>query len=234
MLKLFHLSCCVLLSACQISNDKEQVNQFAVLRENRDSETPQDSVYSFQKALVYQYSTSMETGQLWFFVNETNGQILYQPNDDMIEAVISFPNGKYHVFGKDEQGKNFFLSQEVKAINKEIEDQPFLTSLKNIKTLDQSHIGIKPILSKGYILQHENTNEKEKIYSTNQIPINAKQIYGFAALEGDAKLPHDINFLNVLKSNELITHIESDYLQLELLDYGENPFYFSLKPIEQH
>ncbi|MFN3756139.1 MAG: hypothetical protein ACK4RM_04225 [Flavobacterium sp.] len=194
--------------------------------------TQQDSSLVFTKALVYEFTTPTESGELWFYVNKENSQILYKPNDDMIDAVVSYPNGIYTIYGRKGDGDFASIHQKIEFVNGEIQNQNSLQPIEKSMTIDQSHIGMKTIESKGFKILYEKTNEHETVFITSQIPINARQIYGFAALEGDAKTPVDFNFLNVLHNHQLITYIESKYFKIMLLDYGENPYFFSLRPYQ--
>ena len=55
--------------------------------------------------MIYQYEQNGIKEELWFYVNEQKNEILFVPNDDMIQGVISYPDGTYKIFGTDENGK---------------------------------------------------------------------------------------------------------------------------------
>lgn len=235
-MKIELLYCCFIFCSCQLKDNQIEIEkQKEIGIEQIDlNYKQQDSSLLFTKALVYEFTSFNESGELWFFVNEENGQILYKPDDDTIDAVISYPGGEYKIYGKNGKGTFAVILQKIKTVNDVIMNHKLIQSNEIKISIDQNHIGKLPIESKGYIIQFEKNNEQETVYITNQIPINARQIYGFTVLEGDAKIPIDLNFLNVLNKHQLITHIESPYLKIKLLDYGDNPYYFSLKPFKNN
>lgn len=188
-----------------------------------------DSIAFFENALVYQYEQNNSKKELWFFVNEKEKQILYVPNDDMIQAIISYPDGKYIVFATDERGQQIRMVQQVNAIvSSEIEDN-VLSSLEENRVISQKNIQQNNIICKGYILKYLKMEGSEILFATTQIPINSFQLYGFSRLDGDSKTAINLDFINVFKKSQLITHIERDNFKLELLNYGPNPYEFQLK-----
>ena len=188
-----------------------------------------DSIAFFENALVYQYEQNNSKKELWFFVNEKEKQILYVPNDDMIQAIISYPDGKYIVFATDERGQKIRMVQQVNAIvSSEIEDN-VLSSLEENRVISQKNIQQNNIICKGYILKYLKMEGSEILFATTQIPINSFQLYGFSRLDGDSKTAINLDFINVFKKSQLITHIERDNFKLELLNYGPNPYEFQLK-----
>lgn len=228
-MKLITWSCCVLLCSCQFMT--QETNTTSQIKHESWKKHTHDSVLGFSKTLVYEYIQDNMTEQLWFFVNEENGIILYQPQDDMIKAVISYPNGEYITYGLDSHGMYEAIHQKIEIVNELPNNVNLLIAIDKEKKIDQSHVGMKSILSKGYTLKYDETNDRKEIFISEDIPINARQIYGFSALEGDSRLSIDlINYLNVLKKNQIITHVEGPCMKLKLLDYGDNTFYFSLTP----
>jgi hypothetical protein len=188
-----------------------------------------DSIAYFENALVYQYEQNNSKKELWFFVNEKEKQILYVPNDDMIQAIISYPDGKYIVFATDERGQQIRMVQQVNAIvSSEIEDN-VLSSLEENRVISQKNIQQNNIICKGYILKYLKMEGSEILFATTQIPINSFQLYGFSRLDGDSKTAINLDFINVFKKSQLITHIERDNFKLELLNYCPNPYEFQLK-----
>jgi hypothetical protein len=111
---LFILKCLSKSATRKISQDEAgniQLQSDSLIKGN----TPNDTVNSlqntsnpiayFDKALTYQYEKNSIKNELWFYVNETTQQILYVPEDDMIQAVISYPNGTYIIYATDENGR---------------------------------------------------------------------------------------------------------------------------------
>jgi hypothetical protein len=122
---------CLYLSACQNpQQNKNSQDEASNIQLQSDSlingNTPNDTVNSlqktsnpiayFDKALTYQYEKNSIKHELWFYVNETTQQILYVPEDDMIQAVISYPNGTYIIYATDENGRKIKIKQQVDAV----------------------------------------------------------------------------------------------------------------------
>ncbi len=84
----------------------------------------------------------------------------------------------------------------------------------------------------GYFFNYTKMEGGEIIFVTIQIPINSYQLYGFSRLDGDAKLPIHIDFMNMLSQKQLLTHLEREGFSLKLLNYGPNPYEFNLKPYQ--
>lgn len=197
----------------------------------RETQTNQkDTIAYFDKALTYRFSINGTTEELWFYVNEETQQILYVPNDDMIQAVISYPDGKYVVFSIDETGKKIRLEQVVKAvISPEIEDK-VLSLLEEKLIISQKNIQQKDLVCDGYIMKYLKMEGSEILFATAQIPINSFQVYGFSRLEGDCKIPINLDFINVFPKKQLISHIDRKEFNLQLVNYGPNLYEFNTKP----
>ena len=193
-------------------------------------EKQKDSIAFFDKALTYRYSINGLTEELWFYVNEETQQILYIPNDDMIQAVISYPDGKYVVFTIDETGKKIRLEQVVKAvISPEIEEK-VLSLLEEKLIISQKNIQQKDLVCDGYIMKYLKMEGSEILFATAQIPINSFQVYGFSRLEGDCNIPINLDFINVFPKKQLISHIDRQEFNLQLVNYGPNLYEFNTKP----
>jgi hypothetical protein len=76
-------------------------------------------------------------------------------------------------------------------------------------------------------MKYLKTEGREVLFATVQIPINSFQIYGFSRLEGKASLPLNIDYSQVFQKTQLITHIDGQEINLELLNYGPNYYEFS-------
>jgi hypothetical protein len=231
---------CLYLSACQNpQQNKNSQDEASNIQLQSDSlingNTPNDTVNSlqntsnpiayFDKALTYQYEKNSIKHELWFYVNETTQQILYVPEDDMIQAVISYPNGTYIIYATDENGRKIKIKQQIDAVLTNGDFSKLLTALpENNTTISQKNIQQADIKTLGYILHFQKSNESEMLNITSQIPINSYQLYGFSKLDGDAKLPLNLDYTNVVKKNQLITHIDGAYFYLQLLNYGPNPY----------
>jgi hypothetical protein len=88
-------------------NDSKPIleNETTVNSEGIQVAIPQDSIAYFENALTYQYEQNGAKEELWFYVNEQKKEILYVPNDDMIQAVISYPDGTFKIFATNEKGE---------------------------------------------------------------------------------------------------------------------------------
>lgn len=193
-------------------------------------EKQKDTIAFFDKALTYRYSINGTTEELWFYVNEETQQILYVPNDDMIQAVISYPDGKYVVFATDETGKTVRLEQHINAIiSPEIEDK-MLSPIEEKIIISQKNIQQKDLVCDGYIMKYLKMEGSEILFATAQISINSFQVYGFSRLDGDCKIPINLDFINVFPKRQLITHIDRQEFNLQLMNYGPNLYEFNTKP----
>lgn len=186
-----------------------------------------EEVYYFPDALIYAYEHNQEKRELWLYLNTETKEILYVPENEMIKAVISFPDGKYKIFGEDESGKRIILTQTVNTVTGEEIAGESLIPLNEKRTVSQKNIQQKDIVSQGYKMNYIKMEGGEVLFATTQIPVNSFQLYGFCRLEGDARLPVDIDYINLFKKGQLITHIERDNFKLTLLNYGPNPYEFS-------
>ncbi len=190
-------------------------------------ENYQNQILVFNEVLIYTLEHDEGKTDFWFYVNREENLILYMPQDDMIEAVISYPNGKYQIFATDEFGKKVKCLASVEKTNNNnlLNVLNPLNNLKITKNLE----GVLPIIeSQGFTLKYTQENSQETIYTTNQINLNSRQLYGFTRLEGDSKLSYHFDFLNVLNKNQWVTHSQSAFGVLELLEYSFNYYEINL------
>lgn len=196
------------------------------------SEVPREQrkgVAYFEKALTYQYTKGGITEELWIFVNESNGQLLMAPDDDMIAAVISYPNGEYAIFGTDENGQRRLITQRLQGVaEQEAPLKDKLQPLRQRKIISQKNIQQPDIVCEGYQIAYDKTNEVATIYSTTQIPVNSHQIFGFTRLMGDVQLTLPMDYSKFLSGHQLPTHLQDNYSQMTLLNYGPNPYEFDM------
>ncbi|HLP63247.1 hypothetical protein [Flavobacterium sp.] len=229
MKNLFFLASFLMFVSCK----KEEI----LLTENLPIETKSketikeqnDTLAYFDQALTYRFEINGITEELWFYVNEQTQQVLYVPNDDMIQAVISYPDGKYVIFATDEHGQKVRLEQQINAVvSSEIEDK-LLAPLEEKIIISQKNVQQKDLICSGYILKYLKMEGSEILFATTQIPINSFQVYGFSRLDGDGRIPINLDFINVFQKKQLITHIDREDFQLQLLNYGPNTYEFHLK-----
>lgn len=220
----------ILLSSCKkdfkpIFENKSQESNSRII----EAVEAQDSIAYFENALIYQYEQNGIKEELWFYVNEQKNEVLFVPNNDMIQAIISYSDGTYKIFGTNEKGEKVILKQKISSVfGKALEDN-VLEKISETKTISQKNIQQKDIFCEGFNLKYLKMEGGETLFATKQIPINSFQLYGFSRLDNDSKLPINIDYINVFKKNQLITHLEREDFKLELLNYGPNPFEFQLK-----
>ncbi|VXB34085.1 conserved hypothetical protein [Flavobacterium sp. 9AF] len=222
-----------LLFCCFLSCRKERQHKSLLNQEKKslvsESSKKQDYIQYFPNALIYQYEMNGEKNQLWFYVDETFERILYIPNDDMIDAVISYPNGDYEIYGTTEKGDKIILKQNISAVTSEEMYDTILKPLETSKIIDQSNIQQPAVVCKGYQFDYLKMKGSELLFATTQIPVNSYQIYGFSRLNGDVRITLGLDYINIFKKNDLITHINRSDFKLELLNFGPNPYEFSTK-----
>lgn len=217
----------LLFFACNNENAKTSKQAFVQKIKGKQMEAmAADSIAYFPNALTYRYKKDGEENELWFYINEETQQILFIPDDDMLQGVISYPNGEYKIFGADENGKKMILTQKVDAVVAEEVLDAALVSTHKTKTIDQKNIQQKNIECFGYKMNYLKMDGQEILFTTNEIPINSFQLFGFCRLAGDAKLQIDMDYINLLKKQQTLTHIERANFSLELINYGPNPYEF--------
>lgn len=229
MNNLLFILCSILVLSCK--NDSKPIleNETTVNSEGIQVAIPQDSIAYFENALTYQFEQNGAKEELWFYVNEQKKEILYVPNDDMIQAVISYPDGTFKIFATNEKGEKIVFKETISAVFGEEIDDDVLKKIAETKTISQKNIQQLDILCDGFSMKYLKMEGGETLFATTQIPINSFQIYAFSRLDGDSKLPVSLDYINVFKKNQLITHIERDNFTLELLNYGPNLYEFHIK-----
>lgn len=238
---------------CKSQNENEEKerevsseNSIQQEKSNQDSEyfeeanhleyDPTKTLY-FSHAFIYSYSEEgQETEEFWVYHNPENGQLMYMPNDPMVEFVVSDTLGNYYFFGNDGHGVQSISSQFVDYVaNPEFYDRKAsypisdqYVSLKptgKTKSLDEfSSIEGKSIVGKEYKWEFSKLSGNQSTYITEVIPINFYQVYGFNKLEGDIGLPVvSLDFTGIFGKNQTVTHFSSEGFILELDSYQFNP-----------
>ncbi len=219
----------VLFFSCKKDSKPVLENEFVANTESIEVIKPKDSIAFFENALIYQYEQNEVKEELWLYVNEQKKEILFVPNDDMIQAVISYPDGTYKIFGTNEKGEKVILTQKIPAIFGEALEDKVLEKMVETKTISQKNIQQKDLICNGYIMKYLKMEGSEILFATTQLPINSFQVYGFSRLDGDCKIPINLDFINVFQKNQLITHIDREDFYLQLLNYGPNLYEFNTK-----
>jgi uncharacterized protein YlzI (FlbEa/FlbD family) len=211
--------------SCLKSNSSET----RIVETYTPKETKSKTIRHFQHALTYRVIKNGESFELWFYINEKKGEVLYVPNDDMLQAVISKPDGTYTIYGIDENGKKVFWTEKVNEVQEKVHEFTALQPLQVSRKIDQRNIQQPDIHCEGFEYNDTTTKGSQILFATTDIPMNSYQIYGFCLLTGDAKLPVQMDFIQRLHKNQLITHLEDAYQKIELLNYGPNPYEFDTK-----
>ncbi|WP_271392861.1 hypothetical protein [Aequorivita sinensis] len=198
---------------------------------------PSKTLY-FSHAFIYKYTDEDELKEFWLYHNPENGQLLYVPEDEMIDFVISDPDGNYYFFGNDGHGNDIVDAQFVEWVaNPEFYDEnetyPIsdqyvkLISTGKKKVLNEySKIDGKEIISEEYKWEFTKMKGEQSTFITNMIPINFYQVYGFNKLEGDISLPYSsLDFVGVFGKNQTITEFKSGTTKVKLLSYEFNPYF---------
>lgn len=213
------------VTTCLKNSETEKSTFHTYTKEKKESKT----IRYFQNALIYNVIQNGESFEVWLYTNEEKDEILFVPNNDMIQAVISKPDGTYEVYGSDENGKKFFWTKKVNEVAEKELEITALKPLNIIRKINQSNIQQKDLNCLGFRLDYLKMEGSEMLFATTEIPINSYQLYGFCRLNGDAKWPIQIDYIHLFQKNQVITHAESKYQKLELLNYGPNPYEFDTK-----
>ncbi len=195
---------------------------------------PSQTLY-FSHAFIYTYTNAEESGEFWIYHNPENGQLLYMPEDPMVDFVVSDTLGNYYFFGDDGHGVKTVDSQFVDWVaDSKLYDKnasyPISDKYVSIKptgkkkSLDElSNMEGKPLVGKEYQWTFNQVSGNQSTYITEMIPINFYQVYGFNKLEGDIALPvRELDFAGIFGKNQIITYLESEDLKLELSFYQFN------------
>lgn len=180
----------------------------------------------FPNALIYQYEYRGEKGELWIYHNPQTGNMLYAaPGDDMMDAVISYPDGNYTSYFQTEAGKFNSYTQLLSDINKEW-TQP--KELEAIKTTAPKYylIDNNKIAANAFQINYLKA-ASETVWTTNAISGNAHQFYGFYRLQGDAQIQLPIDYAYFLNKEEWLTEVHNPYFKLKLIAYEHNPYWFN-------
>lgn len=224
------------ISPDKVFEEKSRLDIESVTEANHLKYDPGQTLY-FSHTFIYQYGDDgEEPKEFWIYHNPENGQLMYMPEDPMVEFVVSDTLGNYYFFGNDGHGGQTVGSQFVdwvaspdaymKNVSYPISDQ--YVSLKPTgkkKSLDQSsHIDGKSIVGKEYKWEFSKLSGTQSTYITEMIPVNFYQVYGFNKLEGDIHLPVvALDFTGILGKNQTITQLTSEGFKLELAYYQFNP-----------
>lgn len=191
----------------------------------------------FSHAFIYRYYSDMTSDlydEFWIYHNPDSGNLLYAPEDPMLDFVISDPQGNYFFFGTDGHGENTVVQQSVVEVGEpEDESQEYPVSdvfAQFTKTgntyATQGQANGEPIEAIEYLWELKRMSETMTIAITEAIPVNYYQVYGFNRLGGDLRLPVNyLDFIGIFSKQQSIVKIEDGSTKLELVSYEYNPYF---------
>ncbi len=205
---------------------------------------PSECELFFDEVLIYKFTEKNGTSEHWIYFNPKTQYLLYTPQDEMVSAIVSHTDGSYWIFGDDGHGKKTASKQYIDEVADERlyevdaeypSSNRYITYTPTNEQWDfKDEIGVlKSVLSDGYQIKDRESAEPGSLYLTTQIPIkNTYQLYGFAKIEGDSKLPWVLNGIGEFSKQQLLTKYEqkSKYgdLSLELTSYSFNTYYLNV------
>jgi len=241
------------LAGCQFGGKNEKINSF--LEENsledtleaslRDRDTilyedanhleydPKTTVF-FNHAFIFRYKTEDEDwDEFWIYHNPETGNMMYNPGDPMIEAVICDPKGNYYFFGTDVHGERTAVSQKVEWVTEgypDTEKYPQSDQYVSFKKTGKTHkleSNDPPFIAEEYKWEFQKLQGDQTTAVAEINGVNVYQIYGFNKLEGDIQLPVNYyDFIGIFGRNQLVTRLKSGETTVELLSYEYNPAFF--------
>lgn len=178
----------------------------------------------FPEAFIYQYTDQEDEIQfVWLCYNPDTREILYIPNDDMLQAVISYPNGSYIGYLIDGNGQKHTIGQHIPEVAENEKSTHHDFHRLNIRPQDtiirhREFQHDEPISSSAIDIDYLKSGEKETVYVTEDFDINTYQIYGFNRLEGDMCLPFSLDYINILTRKQLVTDVKNNPYQTAIFN----------------
>lgn len=198
---------------------------------------PKTTLY-FSHAFIYKYTDDRDPnleGEFWMYYNPETKNMLYVPDDEMIDFVVSDAEGNYYFFGNDGHDQLSVSHQHVDWVMNnydEMETYPVSdTYVKFSKTnrkieVKDSYLDGKPILGEEFQWEFQKMSGNQTTAITEQIPVNFYQIYGFNKLDGDIQLPVNyLDFTGIFGKNQTVIRHQSGSLLLELIAFENNPYF---------
>jgi len=216
----------------------EEQNYF--VGEGKTNEYDPKTTLYFSHAFIYEYGVAgsdEDRGEFWIYHSPETGNLLYDPNDEMIDFVVSDPKGKYYFFGTDGHGANTVDHQTVDWVSDEnsydtaaaypISDNYIkFTKTGEQHTVEDGTVDGNPIIGEEYLWAFQRLSGYQTTTVTEQIPINFYQIYGFNKLDGDIQLPvNSFDFTGIFGKHQSVIRFQSEQFILELKAYQFNPYY---------
>ncbi len=205
---------------------------------------PTECELFFDEVLIYKFTEKNGTSEHSIYFNPKTQYLLYDPQDEMVNAIISHTDGSYWIFGTGEHGKKTAHKQQIDEVADErlyeaTADYPnsnrYITYTPMNEQWDfKDKIGVFPsLLSDGYQMKDRESTQPGSLYLTTQIPLeNTYQIYGFTKIEGDLKLPWVLNGIGEFSKKQLLTKYEQKSkwgdLALELTSYSFTSYYLNV------
>lgn len=173
----------------------------------------------FSEAFIYRYTDQQGEYQfVWLCHNPDTRELLYIPNDDMLQAVISYPNGDYIGYLIDENGDKRTVLQHLPEV---VEGQKGahpdfhqLIAQPRDTIIRHREYQLNERITSGAIeITYLKSGERETVYVTGDFEINTYQIYGFSRLEGDMRLPFSLDYIGILAKKQLATDVRNNPYQ---------------------
>jgi len=214
----------------------DEESQMEWVDANHNEYDPKTTVF-FSHVFIYQYRSEDEPeneGEFWIYHNPETGNLLYDPGDEMIDFVISSPDGNYYFFGNDGHGIQTVTHQHVDWVTHQdddsktypVSDDYVRFSKTGRKFNVDGSVDGKQILSEEYRWEFVKVQGNQTTAVTEQIPVNFYQMYGFNKIDGDVSLPVNFfDFTGIFSKEQTVTHFESDGFQMELIAYQYNPYF---------
>lgn len=173
----------------------------------------------FSEAFIYRYTDRLGEYQfVWLCYNPDTRELLYVPNDDMLQAVISYPNGDYIGYLIDENDEKKTIRQHVPevAAEPELSGNDFhrlLPCPQDTVLRFREYQQNERITASAIEITYLKTGECETVFVTEDFELNAYQIYGFSRLEGDMRVPFSLDYIGILTKGQLVTDVTNNPYQ---------------------
>lgn len=196
------------------------------------------TVKSFTEAFIFQYIAHGEVKELWLYYNPEAQEVLYVPADDMLQAVISFPNGDYVGYMADETGKRRTIRQHVPEVA-EVDTSRTRTFHRIVPKPQLEKMTLREfqrnefVISSAISIEYLKSGERETVCFAEDFVVNAYQIYGFNRLAGDMRLPFALDYIGILTKRQLATAVEDNpYQTVRLIGHTATVYNFDTKGFE--
>ena len=184
---------------------------------------PEKGQYYFAEQWTWQYENQFmpagefgSKGKMSIFVDPVTGTMLFTRaeanlSDDMVEAVLTKPDGSFVLCYKDEFGKKYRYETQTNAITKwETTKQSALDSFQEQlhptgkeKVFGENKYKNPTITGRAYEMNFQKTNDHSLLYLA-PVPFDLHALYLINKVSKDIKAPLNISYQNVLPANYLV------------------------------